>query len=153
MIRTGSWKELKFKSYNLDAEGKHPLSGNLHPLLNVREQFKEVLLSMGFEEMQTNRYVESSFWNFDALFQPQRHPARDAHDTFFVSDPKESKVYDNDLWKRVKEMHEVGGHGSLGYQCEWEEKEAKSLIFRTHTTAITSQTLYKYAQEIKEKGF
>lgn len=43
---------------------------------------------MGFEEMATDKYVESSFWNFDALFQPQAHPARDAHDTFFVSDPK-----------------------------------------------------------------
>jgi phenylalanyl-tRNA synthetase alpha chain len=33
------------------------------------------------------RYVESSFWNFDALFQPQQHPARDAHDTFFLTKP------------------------------------------------------------------
>lgn len=31
--------------------------------------------------------VESSFWNFDALFQPQSHPARDAHDTFFMKEP------------------------------------------------------------------
>lgn len=38
-----------------------------------------------FTEMPTNNFVESSFWNFDALFQPQQHPARDAHDTFFVS--------------------------------------------------------------------
>lgn len=38
-----------------------------------------------FTEMPTNNYVESSFWNFDALFQPQQHPARDQHDTFFVS--------------------------------------------------------------------
>ena len=38
-----------------------------------------------FEEMPTNNFVESSFWNFDALFQPQQHPARDAHDTFFLS--------------------------------------------------------------------
>jgi len=35
--------------------------------------------------MPTNNYVESSFWNFDALFQPQQHPARDAHDTFFIA--------------------------------------------------------------------
>ena len=34
--------------------------------------------------MPTNKFVESSFWNFDALFQPQQHPARDAHDTFFL---------------------------------------------------------------------
>jgi hypothetical protein len=33
------------------------------------------------------RWVESSFWNFDSLFQPQSHPARDAHDTFFIKDP------------------------------------------------------------------
>ena len=38
-----------------------------------------------FTEMPTNNFVESSFWNFDALFQPQQHPARDAHDTFFIS--------------------------------------------------------------------
>jgi len=34
--------------------------------------------------MPTNNFVESSFWNFDALFQPQQHPARDQHDTFFL---------------------------------------------------------------------
>lgn len=43
------------------------------------------LLCFRFTEMPTNNYVESSFWNFDALFQPQQHPARDAHDTFFIS--------------------------------------------------------------------
>jgi phenylalanyl-tRNA synthetase alpha subunit len=40
-----------------------------------------------FEEMPTNNFVESSFWNFDALFQPQQHPARDSHDTFFLKCP------------------------------------------------------------------
>ena len=43
------------------------------------------MFACSFSEMPTNNYVESSFWNFDALFQPQQHPARDAHDTFFVS--------------------------------------------------------------------
>ena len=35
--------------------------------------------------MPTNNFIESSFWNFDSLFQPQQHPARDAHDTFFIA--------------------------------------------------------------------
>lgn len=35
--------------------------------------------------MPTQNFVESCFWNFDSLFQPQQHPARDAHDTFFIS--------------------------------------------------------------------
>eukprot|EP00959_Pyramimonas_sp_CCMP1952_P261961 5477808-Pyramimonas_sp.AAC.1 len=51
----------------------------------VRKEFREIFVSMGFEEMPTNNFVESSFWNFDALFQPQQHPARDAHDTFFMT--------------------------------------------------------------------
>ena len=42
------------------------------------------LLPASFSEMPTNNFIESSFWNFDALFQPQQHPARDAHDTFFL---------------------------------------------------------------------
>ena len=52
--------------------GAPPLGGNYHPLLKVRAEFRRILMEMGFEEMPTNKWVESSFWNFDALFQPQR---------------------------------------------------------------------------------
>jgi phenylalanyl-tRNA synthetase alpha chain len=34
--------------------------------------------------------VDSGFWNFDTLFVPQQHPARDLQDTFYVSDPPEA---------------------------------------------------------------
>lgn len=68
MMTSGSWKEKEFKAYNFNALGKEIHTGNLHPLLKVRQQFREVLLEMGFEEMPTNNYVESSFWNFDSLF-------------------------------------------------------------------------------------
>jgi hypothetical protein len=37
-----------------------------------------------FTEMPTNRFVESAFWNFDAMFVPQQHPARELQDTFYV---------------------------------------------------------------------
>lgn len=52
--------------------------------MKVRQEFREIFFEMGFQEMPTNCFAESSFWNFDALFQPQQHPARDAHDTFFL---------------------------------------------------------------------
>lgn len=57
---------------------------------------------MGFQEMPTNNYVESSFWNFDSLFQPQQHPARDAHDTFFLTNPETSDNFPEDYLQRVK---------------------------------------------------
>ena len=68
MLRTGAWKTAQFKKTNLNAVGQVPQGGHLHPLLKVRAQFREILLSMGFNEMPTNRWVESSFWNFDTLF-------------------------------------------------------------------------------------
>ena len=37
-----------------------------HPLLKVRSEFRQIFLEMGFQEMPTNNFVESSFWNFDA---------------------------------------------------------------------------------------
>jgi len=68
MLRGGTWKDTAFKPYNFKADGVANTGGHCHPLLLVREQFREIFLQMGFEEMPTSRYVESSFWNFDALF-------------------------------------------------------------------------------------
>ncbi len=80
----GTWTGRNLKPYNFNALGKPMATGALHPLMKMREEMRRILLDMGFEEMPTNRFVESSFWNFDSLFQPQQHPARDAHDTFFL---------------------------------------------------------------------
>ncbi len=78
MLASGAWKTASFKEYNFDALGAPPPAGHLHPLLKVRAEYRQIFLEMGFTEMPTNNYVESSFWNFDALFVPQKHPARDA---------------------------------------------------------------------------
>jgi len=52
----------------LNAAGQVTTGGHLHPLLKVRAQFRQTLLEMGFNEMPTDRFVESGFWNFDSLF-------------------------------------------------------------------------------------
>lgn len=114
MLNSGSWKNLKFKDYNFDALGAPLECGYLHPLLKVRSEFRQIFLEMGFSEMPTNNYIENSFWNFDALFQPQQHPARDAHDTFFISDPASSSKFPQDYMERVKKIHSKGGYGSQG---------------------------------------
>jgi phenylalanyl-tRNA synthetase alpha chain len=111
--------------------------------------------------MPTNNFVESSFWNFDSLFQPQQHPARDAHDTFFLSEPAEANDFPKEYLERVKDMHTKGGNGSIGYlgnfkeisnfdrwRYDWKIAEAKKNLLRTHTTAVSSRMLYKLAQVI-----
>eukprot|EP01147_Barroeca_monosierra_P008326 gene8325-872_t len=147
MIMDGSWKNIKFKQFNLKALGTPVDCGTLHPLMKVRTEYRQIFLEMGFEEMPTNRFIESSFWNFDSLFQPQQHPARDAHDTFFMKVPEKSTEFPPDYCERVRKIHEVGGFGSQGYKYDWKLEEAQKNILRTHTTAISSRMLYKLSQQ------
>ncbi|KAI9821038.1 MAG: Phenylalanyl-tRNA synthetase, beta subunit, cytoplasmic [Pycnora praestabilis] len=170
MLASGSWKNHTFKPYNFKSLGAITPSGALHPLNKVRHEFRQIFFEMGFEEMPTNRYVETGFWNFDALFVPQQHPARDLQDTFYISDPSEagrpgpdltpptalhkhSKItqeeappldYDT-YWDNVREVHENGKYGSIGYRYPWNEKESLRLVLRTHTTAISTYMLHKLA--------
>ncbi|KAL9650900.1 hypothetical protein ABK040_016837 [Willaertia magna] len=138
LISSGAWKDLTFKEYNFKAEGKRQTNGYLHTLLKVRTEFRKIFLEMGFEEMATNNFVENSFWNFDALFQPQQHPARDAHDTFFLEVPKECLELPEDGYlEKVKETHER------------EIEEAKKNLLRTHTTAVSSRYLRQLGKDLE----
>ncbi|BAT10737.1 phenylalanine--tRNA ligase alpha subunit, cytoplasmic [Oryza sativa Japonica Group] len=146
-LRSGDWKDLEFKDYNFGAQGQPIAIGYVQPLLEVREEIQNIFLQMGFTEMPTNNYVESSFWNFDALFQPQQHPARDSHDTFFLEAPAATKQLPEDYLEKVKEVHQRGGYGSKGYGYDWKRDEAEKNLLRTHTTAVSTRMLYKLAQE------
>lgn len=148
MLQNNSWKNIKFKELNINAQGVMPNTGHLHPLLKVKTEFRKIFLEMGFTEMPTNQYIENSFWNFDALFVPQKHPARDAQDTFFISDPATSDKFPADYLERVKDAHENGKNcGSQGYQYDWKFEETTKNVLRTHTTAASARMLYKLAQQ------
>uniref|UniRef100_A0A8C8XR19 Phenylalanine--tRNA ligase alpha subunit n=1 Tax=Panthera leo TaxID=9689 RepID=A0A8C8XR19_PANLE len=147
LTEVGSWRDRPFKPYNFLAHGVLPDSGHLHPLLKVRTQFRQIFLEMGFTEMPTDNFIESSFWNFDALFQPQQHPARDQHDTFFLRDPAEALQLPMDYVHRVKRTHSQGGYGSQGYKYNWKLEEARKNLLRTHTTSASARALYRLAQK------
>jgi len=147
MLQNRTWKNMEFKPYNLNAAGALQPTGSIHPLMRVKQEYREIFLEMGFTEMETSNYIESSFWNFDALFVPQNHPARDAQDTFFISDPKSSAPPVDTYLNKVKSVHESGeGCESTGYSYVWSGEEAKRNVLRTHTTAVTARILYQLAQ-------
>ncbi|KAF5212074.1 phenylalanine--tRNA ligase, alpha subunit [Clavispora lusitaniae] len=150
MITSGSWKDAQFKSYNFNSEGVYPQSGALHPLMKVREEFRQIFFSMGFTEMPSNQYVESGFWNFDTLFVPQQHPARDLQDTFYLKDPAVAKKpQDEKYLEDIKAVHQDGKFGSIGYRYPWKEDESLRMVLRTHTTAISSAMLKELAKDPK----
>lgn len=159
-LATEAWRDAaQFKSMNLAALGRETAAGGLHPLMKVRSAFRQILLEMGFEEMRTDRFVENSFWNFDALFQPQQHPARDAQDTFFLRTPAATEFVDEELKAYVAAVGEVHERGcanelgeSTGWGYAWSGAEARKNVLRTHTTAISSRYLWQMAQELKRTG-
>lgn len=150
MVANGSWKNANFKAYNFNSEGVPPQSGALHPLMKVREEFRQIFFSMGFTEMPANQYVELGFWNFDTLFVPQQHPARDLQDTFYLKDPAFAKrPEDAQYLEDIKAVHQEGKFGSIGYRYPWKEEESLRTVLRTHTTAISAAMLKKLAENPK----
>ncbi|KAL4878410.1 tRNA synthetases class II core domain (F)-domain-containing protein [Aspergillus karnatakaensis] len=170
MLQNGSWKTAHFKPYNFKARGAPTPSGALHPLNKVRQEFRNIFFEMGFEEMPTNRFVETGFWNFDALYVPQQHPARDLQDTFYISDPltadrpredpendphrpksvikaagTEKKLDYQEYWDNVRQVHQDGKYGSIGYRYPWSADESLRLVLRTHTTSVSTYMLHKLA--------
>jgi len=140
MLADESWASAPFKAYNFHALGKPVDGGHLHPLLKLRQEYREIFLELGFEEMTTDTWVESSFWCFDSLFVPQQHPARDLQDTFFLSDPAVTTDHPADYLERVAATHEAG------YKCPFSIPETQKNVLRTHTTACSARTLYRLAQ-------
>ena len=148
-LKDGEWKSLQYRPYDINAEAPVFFAGKKHPLRVIIDEIREIFLNMGFSE-DTGDYVESAFWNFDSLFQPQDHAAREMQDTFYLKNPLTCDLPDGDLVKITAETHENGGGtGSIGWQYDWSEDIARQSVLRTHTTGISTKHLYEYEPPIK----
>jgi len=137
MLKTGTWKNARFREYGI-REAEEIWPAKLHPLKIAIEKIRRIFIDMGFTETRGN-FVESSFWNFDALFQPQDHPARDLADTFYLEDIEYDLPAQH---KEVKAMHETGGDTeSRGWQYQWDSMNAMKAVLRTHTTVVSARNL------------
>ncbi|HHF56564.1 MAG TPA: phenylalanine--tRNA ligase subunit alpha [Thermoplasmatales archaeon] len=140
IIRSGEWKKKKFRKYDVKAFAPSIYPGKLHPLTQLIEKIRKIFAEMGFKEIKGG-YIESCFWNMDALFIPQDHPARDMQDTFYCKKPSTFEI-DESLLKKIARVHEDGGEtGSKGWGYSFDENEAKRALLRTHTTVNTIRYL------------
>jgi len=145
------WRGKKFRRYDINASVPKISGGKRHFVNQASEYARKIWTDMGFREM-TGNLVESSFWVFDALFTPQDHPIREMQDTFFIT--KQAELPDKKITEAVKKSHETGVDKSKGWGYAWDEREAKKMLLRTHTTCLSSQTLTKIKkQELPQKFF
>ncbi|MDI3280945.1 MAG: phenylalanine--tRNA ligase subunit alpha [Bacillota bacterium] len=64
--------------------GRLPALGTRHPLTLVLDEIKEVFLELGFAVAEGPE-VEWDYYNFEALNIPRDHPAREMHDSLYIT--------------------------------------------------------------------
>ena len=134
MITSGKWKQVRFSALDVEAPAPAIHPGRRHPLVNIIEEVKEIFVGLGFSEID-GPLVQSGFWNFDALFTPQDHPAREMQDTFYISGQRQAIPASKGQIHKIAKIHKKGWSG------KWDTKEAERLVLRTHTTPVTLRHL------------
>jgi phenylalanyl-tRNA synthetase alpha chain len=154
MLATGSWRQSKLRKYDVRAEVAPTWPGKKQPYRRFLDELKWKLIALGFREM-TGPIVETMFFNCDALYMPQDHPAREVHGIYLVKSPEYGDpapfagYLDN-----VKNTHENGWKtGSTGWRCPYSKAEASRLILRSHGTAESARTLVSRELQIPGKYF
>jgi phenylalanyl-tRNA synthetase alpha chain len=140
LITSGKWKEVEFSALDVEAPAPAVYPGRSHPLVDIIEEVKEIFVGLGFSEID-GPIVQSGFWNFDALYTPQDHPAREMQDTFYVSGERQAIPASKDQITKVSGVHKHGWGG-------WKPEEAERVVLRTHTTPVTLQHLAKLKPEV-----
>ena len=141
LLKDGSWRTKRFRKYTISLRAPRIGIGKKHPYREFLDQVKTKLVSMGFQEMRGS-LVETEFWNMDALFMPQFHPARDIHDVYFVKNPTHATKIAEPFLTSVSKAHRDGGKtGSTGWKYAFNAERAKRLVLRSQGTAVSARTL------------
>jgi phenylalanyl-tRNA synthetase alpha chain len=151
MLRTGEWKHTKFRAYDITGVAPPMRIGRRQPYKALLDEARDHLTSMGFIEVR-GPIVETEFWVFDTLFQPQSHPTRTKSDTYYIKRPTKGEL-PKEYAAKVAKAHENGfGTGSTGWGYKWDAEKARQLILRTHTTAVSAHAMSDYG-DVKGKYF
>ena len=78
-------QQLAAESVDITLPGRKPAYGKAHPIMQTLERIEAIFTQIGFQVV-TGPEVETEYYNFDALNTPADHPARDLHDTFYLTD-------------------------------------------------------------------
>ncbi|MBN2352949.1 MAG: phenylalanine--tRNA ligase subunit alpha [Spirochaetales bacterium] len=141
ILSSGEWKNRGFRSFNVGAPPARVIPGRKNAYVEFLDKLKDKLVSLGFEEFD-GPMVESDFWNCDALFMPQSHPARDIHDVYYVKNPTHARKIAEPFLSRVAAAHENGWEtGSLGWRYPFDRDFTRRLVLRSQGTGISAQTL------------
>ena len=127
-------EKLDSGAIDVEADVPHVHAARIHPLKDTINEIRETFVHLGFTEILGN-LSQSCFWNFDALFTPQDHPARELQDTFYLKGLNAKQLATPTQIKNVSNAHKKG------WRYYWDIQEARKMVLRTHTTCVTIKHL------------
>ena len=97
--------QLAQEALDVTLPGRGTGTGGLHPVTRTLERMEALFRSIGFEVAEGPE-IESDYYNFTALNQPENHPARSMHDTFYLDDGKHLlRTHTSPIQIRYMEKH------------------------------------------------
>lgn len=90
---------------DLSMPGRRAACGKLHPITQIMEEVCSIFANMGFS-IAEGPDIELDYYNFEALNIPAHHPARDMHDTFYISDSVLLRTHTSPMQARVMEAQQ-----------------------------------------------
>jgi phenylalanyl-tRNA synthetase alpha chain len=76
-------QRLTQEALDVTLPGRGRGKGGIHPVTRTWQRAEAIFASIGFD-VADGPEIETDWYNFTALNQPENHPARSMHDTFYV---------------------------------------------------------------------
>lgn len=95
-------QQLASETLDVTLPGRNGFIGRKHPLTQAMDHIIEILTGMGFS-VQSGPEIDTDYYNFEVLNFPPEHPARDMHDTFYVTPHVLLRTHTSNIQARVME--------------------------------------------------
>ena len=78
--------------------------GGIHPIIRTWQRVETIFRSIGFD-VADGPEIETDWYNFTALNQPDNHPARSMHDTFYIEGGLLLRTHTSPMQVRYAQQH------------------------------------------------
>ena len=105
LIARANSERLAKESVDVTLPGFQSYKGSLHPVSQTIKEISDFFERMGFD-IETGPEAEIDYYNFEALNVPEDHPAKDMHDTFYLSNSGLLRTHTSPVQIRTMEKSE-----------------------------------------------
>jgi len=104
LAQAGVDARLAKEALDVTLPGRRRGHGGIHPIIRTWQRVEEIFRSIGFD-VADGPEIETDWYNFTALNQPDNHPARSMHDTFYVEGGLLLRTHTSPMQVRYAQQH------------------------------------------------